>query len=463
MPDDGNPRGHARIQACGAPSAFNEKLRMIVALSGADAGRLHRSGAVIPIVRSEILNLMDPTPANRETIDATHLDSLLRFSPSVAEQYEDEHGRRREADLRRNALVGICIFNVYNVTGSFLMPDITALALAVRLLFFTPVALLLVWSIGRVCAVWRERLMLTGMTGAIVPPAMLFWLTQAPLGAYSVAEILLAVLFGNIVLTLRFTHAIIMTAISFVVGLLAIITKVGLEDGLRLALLLQLATACGCSLYANHQMEARRCRDYLVGLRVRMLRDMAEQARQRFQDLSQTDALTGLPNRRALDLCLDAWLSNGGSVAMLMIDIDHFKRFNDSLGHPEGDICLRRVAETLAASTFGREDCLCARYGGEEFAVVLKDAGRAEAARLADDLVRAVAALGLRHPGRRDTFRIVTASIGVASNEQAGAGFREDPKAALVTMADRALYRAKQGGRNRAVVYDPPPVVSLAG
>ena len=400
---------------------------------------------------------MDPATANREAADAaSDLDRILRFSPSVAERYESEHGRTREADLRRSALVGLFLYNVYNVTGWFLTPDIATLAIFLRLVVFTPVALLLVWSIGRVGAARREVLMLAGMIGGLLPPTMLFWLTQAPLGAYTFSEILLAIVFGNIVLSLRFPHAVAMTVASLVIGILAITTKAGLDDGLRLALSLHLATTCVCCLYANYQMEARRCRDYLTGLRARMLRDIAEHARKRFQDLSQTDALTGLPNRRALDLCLDAWLAEGGPVAVLMIDIDHFKRFNDTRGHLEGDVCLRRVAETLAASTFGRADRLCARYGGEEFAIVLK-AGGWEAASLAEDLVSAVAALGLRHPGRRDGTRIVTVSAGVALSECGTSVGQANAKAVLLELADRALYTAKQGGRNRAVLGEAPP------
>ncbi|GMA78801.1 hypothetical protein GCM10025880_52180 [Methylorubrum aminovorans] len=114
---------------------------------------------------------MDPAPANRETADVTaDLDRILRFSPSVAEQYESEHGRAREADLRRNALVGLLLYNVYNVTGWFLMPDIAFWALAARLLMFTSLALLLVWLIGRVGAAQRERLMLVGMVGGFCRP-----------------------------------------------------------------------------------------------------------------------------------------------------------------------------------------------------------------------------------------------------------------------------------------------------
>lgn len=408
---------------------------------------------------------MEPVAANRELDSAADLDRLLRFSPAVAEHYERDHAPERGSDLRRNGLVGILFYNVYNITGLILTPDVVGPSLVVRLGLFTPVALLLVWLIGRVGAVQRERLMLVGMIGAIVSQIAMVWLTQAPLGSYAFAEVALAVIFGNIVLALRFPHAIVMTGVSALVVGAALATKPGLDGALRIALFIQFATACASSLYANHQMEARRCRDYLVGLRARLLREVAEQARQRFQDLSRTDALTGLPNRRALDLCLDRWLTDGAPIAIAMIDIDHFKRFNDTLGHLAGDACLRRVADTLAALTFARTDCLCARYGGEEFAVVLKGGGRREAARLAVDLVETVAALAIPHPNRGDRNGVVTVSVGLAvGGEVTDAASRSDRKAALLAAADRALYEAKRRGRNRAIIATPPPAaLALAG
>ncbi|MEH3117627.1 MAG: GGDEF domain-containing protein [Methylorubrum populi] len=396
---------------------------------------------------------------------ATDLDRLLRFSPSVAEHYEREYGWQRAADLRRNAFAGLIVYNIYNFTSIVLTPDVLDLAFLTRTVLFTPLALLLIWLIDRVAAVQRERLALAAMIGGFLPPAVLFWLTEAPFGTYCFSELALAVIFGNIVLALRFVDAIVLTGVAFVFAALAVVTKPGLAGGLSGALLIQLATACGFSLYANHQMEARRCRDYITGLRARLLREVAEQARQRFQDLSRTDALTGLPNRRALDLCLDQWLSSDGSVAVLMIDIDHFKRFNDTLGHLAGDDCLRRVADALATLGFARTDLICARYGGEEFALVLNGGGQGEATRLADDLVKAVASLGIPHPGRRDGLDVVTVSVGVAAcRVDPQADRTANRKAALLAAADRALYEAKRRGRNRAFVGGPEAIgLALAG
>ena len=161
------------------------------------------------------------------------------------------------------------------------------------------------------------------------------------------------------------------------------------------------------------------------------------------------DALTGLPNRRRFDVEMRArWLAaavGGDPLAVLMLDLDHFKEYNDAYGHPQGDRALREVARTLAASLSRRSD-LVARWGGEEFVVLLPATGLTDAVAVGERMVRAVADLDLDSPVGEATPRI-TASVGVAvtSNEHV-----HDPDA-LVAAADRELYRAKRAGRNRVM------------
>jgi len=158
------------------------------------------------------------------------------------------------------------------------------------------------------------------------------------------------------------------------------------------------------------------------------------------------DGLTGIGNRRHFDGQLAAEMRRARRgrvpVALLMMDVDHFKLLNDTFGHPWGDACLRTIAETLAGSV-KRPGDVVARYGGEEFAALLPGTGLAGAADVAETLRAAVMALGLRHctPGK-----VVTVSIGVAALEP---GREEDAAALLVQAADRALYAAKSSGRNR--------------
>jgi diguanylate cyclase (GGDEF)-like protein len=176
-------------------------------------------------------------------------------------------------------------------------------------------------------------------------------------------------------------------------------------------------------------------------------------ANQRLEQLSVTDQLTGLANRRRLDEALQAeWhraLRHKAPLALAMIDIDHFKLYNDHYGHTAGDRCLHRVATCLAANI--RATDLVARYGGEEFALVMPDTGIDAATRLAGRLRSTVEELAEPHP--LATHHIVTVSVGVASITLTPG---THPKA-LVELADAALYRAKNGGRNRVEKALPPP------
>jgi diguanylate cyclase (GGDEF)-like protein len=174
--------------------------------------------------------------------------------------------------------------------------------------------------------------------------------------------------------------------------------------------------------------------------------------RRMIAQLAEHDALTGLKNRRVFDETLDRlWeqaADSARTIAILLIDVDHFKAYNDLYGHQAGDRTLRRVADSLRGAAAVPLDVL-ARYGGEEFAVVLyaADATRAEA--LAGSLRRAIEEADIAHRESRHGG-VVTISIGVAvvepSNERRARG--------ALQLADQALYQAKQLGRNRVVVLD---------
>ena len=171
-------------------------------------------------------------------------------------------------------------------------------------------------------------------------------------------------------------------------------------------------------------------------------------ANHRLEQLSATDPLTGLANRRHLDEVLGTeWRRaerQGTPIAVAMVDIDHFKAYNDRLGHAAGDRCLRRVAACLAAGVRGGD--LAARYGGEEFAIVMPGADGPVATAIAARLRAAVAELGEPHPAAAGT--IVTVSIGTAATTP-GRGEDAAGAAGLVEWADAALYAAKRAGRDR--------------
>jgi diguanylate cyclase (GGDEF)-like protein len=164
---------------------------------------------------------------------------------------------------------------------------------------------------------------------------------------------------------------------------------------------------------------------------------------------STTDGLTGVGNRRLFDQALQIeWqrsARSGKPLAMLLVDIDHFKQYNDHYGHVTGDDCLRRVA-TLLRSCVGRGGEPVCRYGGEEFAVLLVDTDLAGAQVVAQRCLDSVRLAAIEHAGS-PVRHSVSLSIGVAARIG-------DPQAAalsLVEAADGALYQAKQGGRARLV------------
>ncbi|KAB0678799.1 GGDEF domain-containing protein [Aureimonas leprariae] len=162
--------------------------------------------------------------------------------------------------------------------------------------------------------------------------------------------------------------------------------------------------------------------------------------------LSVEDALTGIGNRRSFDAMLDAEFGSARSreagLAVLIIDLDHFKRINDEYGHQSGDACLQATGRILRSHCEGAA-CHAARYGGEEFSVLLPNMSVAEAVAFAEKLRVAIATAQVARGEGRRPIRM-TASIGVASTEETTFA----SPGALLDAADAALYRAKHRGRN---------------
>ncbi|MFK4510767.1 diguanylate cyclase [Bradyrhizobium daqingense] len=186
---------------------------------------------------------------------------------------------------------------------------------------------------------------------------------------------------------------------------------------------------------------------------VAVVRDITEQKdlQDRLASLATTDGLTGLANRRAFDERLaDEWARarrDGTQLSLLLIDVDHFKKFNDHYGHLAGDACLRALGRILSAQARRPAD-LAARYGGEEFAVLLPNTGPDGCAEVGEGIRQALQDLAMLHAQNPPT-RLVTASLGGAAAlpSQAMADC-----STLVAAADRALYAAKDAGRDQLVM-----------
>ncbi|MCS3761838.1 diguanylate cyclase domain-containing protein [Bradyrhizobium centrosematis] len=186
---------------------------------------------------------------------------------------------------------------------------------------------------------------------------------------------------------------------------------------------------------------------------VAVVRDITEQKdlQDKLASLATTDGLTGLANRRAFDERLaDEWARarrDDTQLSLLLIDVDHFKKFNDHYGHVAGDGCLRAIGRILSAHAKRPAD-LAARYGGEEFAVLLPNTDAAGCAEVGEGIRRALHELALLHV-QNPPSRLVTASVGAATARPSQA---TTDCSTLVAAADRALYAAKDSGRDRLVM-----------
>jgi diguanylate cyclase (GGDEF)-like protein len=181
------------------------------------------------------------------------------------------------------------------------------------------------------------------------------------------------------------------------------------------------------------------------------LNERLAQLNDELSTMSYTDALTGLANRRRFDDKLAdetaRALRHGLPLALLVVDVDHFKRYNDCHGHPAGDACLQRIAALLRGCA-GRGSDVVARIGGEEFALLLPHQTAADGRAVALRVHSRLAAAQIEH-GDSPVGPHVTVSIGLADLDGAG---RIDA-ATLLAAADAALYRAKQRGRNRSEIF----------
>lgn len=212
---------------------------------------------------------------------------------------------------------------------------------------------------------------------------------------------------------------------------------------------IELLARVGAALRLKREIDRRAAREREL---VEVTQEL-EAANNRLQQISLTDSLTGLANRRHFDQVLEReWhraSRNHSPLALILVDVDHFKRFNDTYGHQEGDSCLASVAQALGECA-NRSSDLAARYGGEEFALILPHTDGAGAYAVGEHLLSNVAACAIPH-GASSVGPIVSVSAGVASMVPC-----DDLSAsALIAAADQALYQAKKTGRARVVLHTP--------
>ena len=397
-----------------------------------------------------------------EQIDSAALDNAIehklayRHWPASARAAAAlEADRRSAGELRVYSLLGAALAIACLVLDA--ANGILAQGIQLRALTAMPVYLIAALFAPQLAPRWR-------LIGFAVPMALFGWCSVS-LGnyvgpdiadRYLIASALSAGTIG-LLLPLRILDVLCAVALMCAAILSAYLSHHALNQFGVLDMSIFLIIGCFAPIPLAARMNRLKDRNFLLAVRARLAQDELLAANDALRAMSESDALTGLANRRSFERIFNesfsASLEAGLPVAVLMIDIDHFKRFNDNYGHQAGDECIRAVAQVI-----GREakaaGSIAARYGGEEFIVVSPSAAGGAALHLSERIRARVSELAIAV--KQDEPATVTVSVGVAVGAPRTVR-RED----LIEHADQALYTAKHAGRNRVAIHARPAAADL--
>ncbi|MFD0482197.1 diguanylate cyclase domain-containing protein [Kineococcus sp. GCM10028916] len=363
------------------------------------------------------------------------------FEGDLERDFQRARNRARSRYFVPTALLGLVMFDVYALVDLALAPQVLAFSLLLRLGIVTPLVLT-----GLVVRNRRLRAEpASGIDGPLVAAAAVLVVLAIAAVQYRAPAALGGAYFGGAFIVVVFFVTLLRSdvrrAAASLVAMLAAVAwgqaLIGADAAAtQVAALLAVAVSGMFGLVMAGSVESSDRARFLAERRERALDAEREELIAALDEAAHRDEMTGLLNRRGLQQRLPA---EGTSVGVLVVDVDHFKAYNDAFGHLEGDRCLTLVAETLAAHA--RPGDVVARFGGEEFAVLLEGADREDVLAAGERLRAAVRDLARPHPSRPDGGDVVTISVGVAVGTW---------KSALAA-ADDAVYAAKSAGRDRVL------------
>lgn len=388
------------------------------------------------------------TNATPDRIDRVLAGPLrwLRFPPALEARFEADTGRARCRHLALTSVFGVAAYELSLFSDHALVPDAFNAALAFKLGLVVPfLAVALSLMLYREPWPWLREALATAL-GCLAAVGVVFVARQSesPLAVHALYGALLAPVFITLIVRVRFWYALASSLVLTALFAYGTAQMGAVSPHVYIGALMMMIVLCASTLVSNYDLERSERAAYLTALRGRARTELLVRANEELSRISQLDSITGLTNRRGFDehlpLVWERVCQAGQSVAMLMLDIDHFKRFNDSNGHQAGDACLKDVAQA-ARSTLRGDDGFFARFGGEEFVAVLPGADLLDGIRAAERMRRAV-----------ETMGTVTVSIGIAAAPASDKGTPDE----ILQAADAALYEAKRRGRNRVW----PPIIS---
>lgn len=375
----------------------------------------------------------------------------LAYPEPLESDYQSYYAIRYRSHMGLGLAVGALAILI-SWFEDFLIPaDQRVMPMFIRFALVLPSVLLLLFLIMRpAMARWQQSMLMLSTIGGAAAFMLMAFFVSSPLGRIYVETLMLILIFGLSLLRMQFAYALACVCVIIVGASVAMLGLPfpGSRQGHLIDLMLIVFAALLC-LVANYMIERSARGDYVQQRLLEFRQEDLEASNAHLQQLLRSDALTGIANRRHFDQRLTEEFRRAERghypLALLMLDIDAFKQYNDTYGHQAGDETLAKVAQTLAIFA-RRPGDVAARYGGEEFALILPGSSEENALSIAEEIVMNVFEQHLPHKSSRVSDRI-TVSIGVASVQP---GIDVPEAALLVANADQALYFAKGAGRNRA-------------
>jgi diguanylate cyclase (GGDEF)-like protein len=370
----------------------------------------------------------------------------LSFEPSLEARFQADKADERMGLIRRGSALASFFALGLVIADAFLVPDRLAMSVLLKLLVFVPMCVGGQWFIRRYFTpMWREW----ALVGAgLLVSMMSAWVLAPSLSTYALEGVVVlnvAVVFVNAIG--RFWPCLVMSALIVLTHVVTLVWMGRFTHVVGISCSLLLMSTVVCTLYATYVLEREERRAYVLDLQEQALALELTASHELVARTARTDALTQVANRRHFDeVMAQVWAhaqTQRSSVALLLMDIDHFKAYNDLYGHPAGDACLRTVAQSLTACMRKGGD-LVARWGGEEFVVIMNGAPLEAAQLLAERVREAIMAQSVMHAASR-CAPVVTVSIGVSAMDPGP----ESCLTELIRTADACLYEAKARGRNR--------------
>ncbi|BBF86530.1 GGDEF domain protein [Aquitalea magnusonii] len=374
----------------------------------------------------------------------------LAFPPLLEQGYQLATGEQRLRRYRLFGAVGIVVFMLYGLVDKFYLADAYDRIWIWRWLILPGMGAAAIigsyWAPLRRC---YELLVVSVSTCCVLALTWFFSLSHMPTAQHYYGGVMLCLVFIMFGLRIPFRLACYSCFISMSYLGWVLLGWHFLDEAIRSLIFILVISSVLLGLLGLFQLEKEARRSYLLAQALQRDHRQLQQGFKQLQQISSIDGLTGLFNRRYFDQQLhkvwDARLHNKAGIALLFVDVDYFKKYNDSQGHQMGDDALIRVAQVIGRHAQPAHGC-AARYGGEEFVLLLANCSVGQATRLAEQLRQDVEALGLPHPSSLCS-QVVTISIGIAV---AHASINQKPDW-LVSTADAAVYQAKKHGRNRIV------------